>query len=204
MQRRSEESRKSQEELTQRQQKALSPRVRAYLHGRGISDEAIERYRLGEGVDNHAGLVAIPYLTKLGGVVGQKYRQIVDGRDPKYISEGPVRLYNTLAFEEADLTGLIAIAEGEFDALVLSECGIPAVGIPGVDTWKARREWRELFRGYQHVLFFRDDDEPGSRIAEQVARDLEGVRIVTLPEKDVTDTYVRHGRGMVLAAAGLN
>jgi DNA primase len=184
----------------------------SYLKSRGISLHVAQLYRLGtvdSGSPDHAeyaGWLSIPYLTR-SGVVGFKFRKMneADPRNKYMIPHGQSqRLYNTLAMDLADRTGTLAICEGEIDALTLTAlCDIPAVAIPGSDTYKNRPEWRELFRGYQEVLIFQDDDEPGKRLAQQLKADIDTARIIRLPGKDVNDTYMAHGRDGIRRAAGL-
>ena len=182
-----------------------------YLHGRGISPLTAGDYRLGlvdGSIPEHeafAGWVSIPYITKLGGVVQLKFRRIDDGDGPKYMSTGGApRLYNTPALELADQLGYVALCEGEFDAIILTGlCGIPAVGIPGVDTWGSRPEWREIFTGYSRVLVFADQDEPGQKLANRILRDLDTAHVVSLPAKDVNDAYLQFGAGKIRELAGL-
>jgi DNA primase len=118
-------------------------------------------------------------------------------------SGGPPRPYNTLALDRADSLGYVALCEGEFDAIILDGlCGIPAVAIPGVNTWASRPEWREIFQGYSRVLMFADPDEPGQKLAARILRDLDTARLVALPG-DVNETFLSHGPDKIREAAGL-
>jgi DNA primase len=212
----SDEFRASLDSLTTRYQAALSPSGRSYLNGRGLGDEVIERYRLGEvgGHDashaDYTGMLSIPYITRLGGVVSLKFRRAHECTDwcnghSKYLGPYPTRVYNALAFDQADRLGYIGITEGEFDALVLDGlCDIPAVGIPGVETWKAHREWPELFKGYQRVLVFADDDEPGRGLAKAILHDVDTATVISLPAKDVNQAYMQAGVNTIRKAAGLD
>jgi DNA primase len=192
---------------------ALSPVARAYLNGRGISDDTIAKFKLGE-VDgsfpehgDYEGRISVPYITRLGGVQGFKFRRV--GDDPnggsKYLTNHmPTRLYNSLAFERAEQAGYIAICEGESDTWTVDgECGIPAVGVPGVDTWKSHPEWRLLFDGFRKVLFFGDQDDAGDKLKAQVLRDIEQAYAVQVTGKDVNESYLKHGRDAIRAAAGV-
>lgn len=212
--------------LASQYQAAMSPGVRSYLHGRGIDDAAIARYRVGEvSADSehgsYAGMICFPYLTKLGGVVSLKFRQshdcteacdyIRDGktkRHSKYIGPYDTRLYNTLAMDRADELGFIGICEGEIDALTLDyHCGIPAVGIPGVEVWKKHPEWKELFRGYRDVYVFEDTDESGKghELAVRVVRDIQGAHLVTLTSgKDANEAFLAKGIDEIKRKAGLS
>lgn len=213
----SKESRTSLETAAQRYEMLLAndtlgDSVVAYLLSRGINLHVAQGYRLGvvdaESPDHaeYAGWLSIPYLTR-SGVVGFKFRKMNenDPRNKYMIPHGqPQRLYNTPAMDEADKTGVLAICEGEIDAITLHGlCGIPAVAIPGADTYKNRPEWRELFRGYQEVLIFPDDDEPGMKLAHQIRADVDTARIVRLSGKDVNETYQAFGADGIRKAAGL-
>lgn len=192
-----------------------------YLLGRGIEREQVDAYRLGV-VDGsfpehvpYTGWISIPYLTRLGGPVQLKFRRL-SGDGPKYMgSGGSPRLYNTLALDKADRLGYVAICEGEFDALVLDAlCGIPAVGVPGVDTWASRPEWREIFAGFSKVLVFPDQEpdktrpngtkhNPGRELGERILRDLDTAQLVGLPAKDANESYLQYGSDVIRKAAGL-
>lgn len=180
-----------------------------YLQLRGLPIAAARRFRLGvvdggEGSEHpeYAGWLAIPYLTRAG-VVSFKFRNLAEDATPKYIGPYETRLYNTLAMDAADRTGVLAICEGELDAITLELCGIPAVGVPGVQVYKKHPEWRELFNGYQRVLIFQDDDEPGRELAKQLHGDIGASSIIRLPGADVNDTFLAFGREGIRRAAGL-
>lgn len=180
-----------------------------YLQLRGLPWSAVVSSRLGvvdgrEGSEHpeYAGWLSIPYLTRAG-VVSFKFRRFDDG-SPKYIGPYETRLFNTVAMDEADKTGTLAICEGEIDALTLTYlCGIPAVGVPGAQAYKAHPEWRGLFDGYTQVLIFQDDDDPGKQLAQQLHSDIASSRIVRLPSADVNECYMSHGAEGVRKAAGL-
>lgn len=218
----SDEFRESLESAAYRYEIALASALPAlnYLHGRGILPATAAAYRLGV-VDgtipehaSYAGWISIPYLTRLGGVVSLKFRRL-GGGEPKYLTPYPTRIYNALAFDKAERWGYIGITEGEFDSIILDGvCGIPAVAVPGAETWKAHPEWKELFRGFSRVLIFQDQDEdrtgpdgrvrnPGRELAELIVRDLDTAHVVSLPAKDVNDTYLQYGADTIREVAGL-
>ena len=212
MTRLSDELRASLESAAKTYQAALpgDSQAQSYLLGRGIDGIAQGAFRLGVvdgSIPEHesfAGWICIPYLTRLGGVVQLKFRRL-DGGEPKYMSTGGApRLYNTMALEQADQLGYVALCEGEFDAIILTGlCGIPAVGIPGVDTWGSRPEWREIFTGFSRVLVFPDQDEPGQKLATRILRDLDTAHVVSLPAKDVNQAYLECGADKIRELAGL-
>ncbi len=197
-----------------RQALMLSPQVLSYLSGRGISQAAIERFQLGVVDGSFAdhlifqNRIAIPYLTKLGGVAGMKFRVPHDCTDScehqKYITPYPTRIYNPLAFERAEQLGFIGISEGEFDSMIAThECDIPTAGIPGTDTWVKHPEWKRLFDGFARVLILKDQDDAGEKLANRITHDLENATVVDLPAKDVNETFLKHGADVIRKAAGL-
>lgn len=174
-----------------------------YLAARGIPIEVADFFNLGTCNDPIAGhehvvdLLSIPYRTPTG-IVGCKFRHL-DGTVPKYMG---VTGQKTGMFNVVDLhadTDIIAICEGELDTVVLSGVvGIPAVGIPGVSTWKP---WfPKLFEPFQRVFIFADNDvkadgsNPGLALGKKIKEEVERSTIVHLPEgMDVTDVFLAHG-----------
>lgn len=191
--------------MTRAYEQAMSPEVMAYLESRGITESAAQAYRLGT-VDCSAaehvpyrGMLSIPYTTPLGGVVGIKFRQphaCTDGcgHKSKYVCPYKSTVYNTPAFTRGEAMDLIAVTEGELDALILDHLvGIPTVGIPGATMWQAHKEFPLLFAGFSRVLVFADPDEPGFHMAKNILQDVDGARMVELPGMDVNDTYLNFG-----------
>ena len=131
---------------------AIDEATLAYLKERGISDLVAANKWLGTVVGNHPGhemhqgWLSIPYVVANGGVVGFKFRRIDDGL-PKY---GAPLGQKSHLFNVTDInkqSSVIAICEGELDAIILSEvCDVPAVGCPGVSSWK--KHYSKLFQGF--------------------------------------------------------
>lgn len=91
-------------------------------------------------------------------------------------------------------SGCISVT-GNCCALHLNQIGIPAVGVPGAQTWK--KEWTELLEDVKRVYIVYDADKAGKAGAEKVAKEL-GVktRIVELPlpKIDVEDYIVKYDK----------
>lgn len=96
------------------------------------------------------------------------------------------RLYNTEVLSRDD--DVVAITEGELDALTAEACGIPAVGVPGSTSWKPY--FRELFLGYREVLILADGDDAGEKFAKTVADSLPNARIVPFPAGEDVNSFV--------------
>lgn len=191
----------------------------SYLSGRGLSEQSMGCYRLGYvrdpylGHESMRGRLVIPVLKKLE-CVGLKFRCIEDHSckdfgHAKYLTDGSQWLINTSAIDKPG--DILAICEGEIDSYILDgECGIPAVGVPGVDAWSGHPWWVDLLRGHKKVLMFADNDSanpknPGMRLAQKVLADIPRARLVTLPENmDVNETFLKYGKAEIYRRAGLD
>jgi DNA primase len=146
----------------------------------------------------YEGWISIPYITANGGCVGFKFRRIDDGK-PKYGSPTgqKAHLYNVA--DVLPLSPYIVICEGELDAVITSGMvGIPAVGVPGVQSWKPH--FPKLFTGYETVYVVGDNDikedgsNPGADFSKRVANEIVNSQIVTLPAgMDINDYYLAYG-----------
>lgn len=168
-----------------------------YLAERGITLEQAAKVRLGVVLDPLTGheayhnRLSIPYLTR-SGVVDLRFRSM-DSQEPKYmgLSGATTHLYNVTAFFKA--TSYICICEGEIDAITLDTiCNIPAVGVPGVNNWK--KHYSRLLADYERVFLFADGDNAGSEFGKTLARELNNLIVVQMPDgEDVNSAYRAHG-----------
>jgi DNA primase len=117
----------------------------------------------------------------------------INGEEPKYMGMPgtETRLYNVSALHRA--SEFIAVCEGEIDAITLDyKCGIPAVGVPGANSWK--RHYSKLLLDFQTIYVFADGDQPGSDFAKKLAREIQGVVVINMPDgHDVNSIYNLYG-----------
>lgn len=183
--------------------------VRAYLMGRGIGPEAIATFRLGVvrrplvGHELYAGRLSIPYLTPAG-VVNLRFRCVQSHdcdaeRHPKYLSlpDAGANLYNVLDLKRDNIA--ICVAEGEIDTISLSLAGMPAVGVPGIDTWQ--KHFSRCLEDFEVIYAFGDGDKAGSKFSNFLARETRA-RPIRMPNgKDCNDIYCEQGalglRGLI-------
>jgi DNA primase len=168
-----------------------------YLAERGITLEQATRARLGvvleplTGHENYTNRLAIPYITR-SGVVDLRFRSM-DLSEPKYmgLTGATTHLYNVGAFFKA--TSYISICEGEIDTITLDmACGIPAVGVPGVNNWK--KHYTRLLQDFDKVFLFADGDSAGTDFAKHLAKELGNLVTVQMPDgDDVNSMYLKHG-----------
>lgn len=169
----------------------------------GVGDYVVAaKYQLGyvadplPGDERFTGMLAIPYIGPTFDCLAIKYRNIAGGK-PKYSAphgQKP-RLFNSNAYFDSD--AVVGVTEGEMDAIAATErMGIPSFGVPGVDTWtKMEQVWSPIFKDFLHVLVFAHGDEPGQRMAHEVAEAVGWrARIVQCPEGEDVASMIHAGR----------
>lgn len=186
--------------------------AQAYLTTRGITPPAAASFRLGVvaeplvGHEQYRGRLCIPYVTQRG-VVNFTFRCLrphdckeADCR--KYDAPpGDRNLYNVTAIDQAEMAGsqTIHVCEGELDALTLTMCGLPAVGVPGADNWK--KHWPICLGDFAEIFVWADGDQAGRAFGFKLEKEL-GARRVALPRgKDVNSVYTDGGAEALLAFA---
>jgi DNA primase len=110
----------------------------------------------------------------------------------KYLGEaGEIpRLFGVWNFRHDSPT--IALTEGELDAIVATQAGARAIGVPGATQWAPY--WDHLFEGYDEVVLLRDGDAAGRAMSENLSGRLANLRSVKMPEgEDVSSYVVKHG-----------
>lgn len=169
---------------------------------RGLSLEVIKAFQLGVVLgpdvsptnETVRGFISIPYLSPTG-VLSMRFRRPPESEAPmKYWSPKgtKTRVFNTNALVNPG--HWIAICEGEMDTIAATQAGIPAVGIPGVQSWAPYM--RHMLSGFSRVMVLADNDDAGQGLAfgEMIAEQLEEVKIVLAPKgHDVNSTLKELG-----------
>jgi DNA primase len=168
-----------------------------YLASRHIDRAIAENHRLGVVVDplpgheRMVGRLVIPYLGRSDMVSALRFRSL-DQSEPKYLGLPGVelRLFKVRSLHEAGDS--IHITEGELDAISLAVCGLHAVGVPGVTSWKKHHP--RLFAGFSRVFIWGDGDQPGRGFAEKLAREIDQAIVVPVPDgADCNSLLVERG-----------
>lgn len=173
-----------------------NPDAVGFLESRGLTPEIVSRYQIGvvddplPGHELYRGMISIPYLTPSGSVTTIRWRNLTK-MGPKYLSSpGDIpRIYNTDALERASRA--ICITEGEIDALTAEMVGLPAVGLPGAQSW--RPAWKRLFVQYDIVMILQDDDDAGKEFSYKLQSEMENARTIVMTHGDVNSFFLKHG-----------
>lgn len=167
---------------------------------RGLTTETIKRYEIGWDGRHYT----IPVRDMAGEIVNVRRYDIRVGPDSERRKIWSVEGMGTPTIFPTDQLerDTLLICEGEFDALVAIQNGIPAVTRTGTaDHWKP--EWGQLFRG-KRVFVCHDMDSKGQHANDRVVANLRGktlsTTVVHLPYevtekngKDLTDFFVEDG-----------
>lgn len=128
---------------------------------------------------------------------GLRFRRVGEGDGPKYLglSGAPTRLFNIRDIHSA--ADDICITEGEFDSIILSQCGLKSVGVSGANNWKKHHP--RMMAGFQRVFIFGDGDKAGSDFSKAVLQSCSnGIRISVPHGLDVNDLYLTEGQEGIL------
>lgn len=177
-------------------------KVTQYLHGRGLSDEAIAAYRIAEAdrlpeylMDGkRADWIVWPFFRD-GELFAVKYQNLERNKKGKkeIVAEGKCEpgLFGWQAIP--DNARSVVITEGEIDALSMWEFGCPALSVPFGGGSGAKQQWIET--EFEHLVRFDtiylclDMDEEGGLAAKEIASRLgqHRCRFVELPKKDANE-----------------
>ncbi|MFC8490700.1 toprim domain-containing protein [Streptomyces sp. NPDC057235] len=192
---------------TYQQDLAADQAALSYLAKRGFGPEVAQAYRLGivrrplVGHESYAGRLALPYLTPAG-AVNLRFRCLrqhvcKDEGCPKYLSIDGMEsnLFNVLDLKKD--SPHIGVTEGELDAMTLSICGIPAVGVPGVENWQSH--FGRCLADFDLVYSFADGDKAGKSFGRFLAREAKA-RPVRVPKgQDINSIFQEGGADAVRA-----
>jgi len=191
---------------------AADTHVQGYLKSRGIDHAVAATYRLGVlrspllGHEAYRGRLAIPYITP-SGVVTFSFRCLQDHvckdtvlgvtNEGKQIKCRKYRapddldrtLYNVLDFKID--SPVIYVCEGEIDTLTLSVCGFPAIGVPGVNNWKAH--FTRCFSDYTQIFCIPDGDDAGYKMGRFLAAELKARPLRPPKGEDINSIYTKGG-----------
>ncbi|MCE9643080.1 MAG: toprim domain-containing protein [Candidatus Andersenbacteria bacterium] len=187
--------------LVSQSHEAMPDNIRQYLNKRGIPDTVIADSKLGYGNFYGKNWITIPIKDETGEYAYFKLRQDPnEGNEKITYPKGEAQIYEWDTLKRTDAP--LIICEGELDRLLLVGKGVNAItSTHGAGTFK--QEWVPQLTAFQKIYVCFDQDEPGQKGAERVAKMLDNAGItevyfVTLPDEvgeggDVTDYFTKFG-----------
>ena len=192
------------EEAVSRYEQAVSDEAAEYVLGRGLTEETALTFRLGVVADPMPGhekfrdMLCVPYLHPTGYPLTVRFRCMKQHNHREYghgkymgISGDQARMFNVGGIVRAGRE--IHVTEGEFDAMILNQIGLPAVALPGATNWSPH--YRVLLAGFSRVWVWGDPDEAGAEMVNTIARSLRQAVGVRIKDGDITDNFLTRGAG---------
>lgn len=179
-----------------------------WLEGRGLGLEFARSRGLGvvrepiPGHENMVGRLAIPYLTDVG-PVNMNFRCIQDHnckeipKHSKYMKRkgSGTSLYGVQSADWAE--EWIVVTEGEIDALVWQQIGVPAMGVPGAENWQDH--WVNVLEDFSRVYLAEDGDDAGKDLWIAMSENLTNVIRMKMPDgEDTNSMFLKEGEGYLL------
>jgi DNA primase len=115
--------------------------------------------------------VRIPYRNENGEEAAVRFRIALERSEEgddrfRWRTGSKAMLYGLWRLEDIRKVGSVVLVEGESDCHTLWHHRIPALGIPGVETWKER--WAEHLEGIERVYVVIEPDEGGRTLKEKL------------------------------------
>ena len=173
--------------------------VMEFLAGRGINEKTASLYRVAANVKGSSTYIALPYIRD-GELINIKERNIDDKKDTRQQAGAEPCLFGWHTIDPSER--FVVITEGEFDSMILTQCGIPALSCnAGVNNlgW-IENDYAALER-FSRIVIWYDSDEAGQKAAPIVGKRLgeERVMYVKSELKDANDTFLSGGAEAVFA-----
>lgn len=158
--------------------------VKDWLNGRGITDETMAAFKIGEQLRDGKAYAVFPYMRD-GELVNAKYRSVAEKKDMRQEGGAEPCLFGWHLIDPK--ARRIAVTEGEIDAMTLHQMGIPALSVnagAGNHQW-IESDWTRLER-FSEILICFDGDEAGEKGAKEVVNRLgiERCKTVAFGTKD--------------------
>jgi hypothetical protein len=180
----------------------------AWVEGRGLDLEFARSKGLGvvrnavPGHEHLTGRLAIPYLTDVGPVnitfrciLNHDCKMIQDHEKYMYPRGMPTNLYNVQTISWAD--EWIVVTEGEMDALIWEQIGVPAVGIPGAKKWEPH--WVNIFEDFSRIYLAEDGDDAGKLLWDRISYEVANVIRMKMPDgEDSGSMYLKAGKDYLI------
>jgi uncharacterized protein (DUF927 family) len=111
------------------------------------------------GLKNAVKGIAVPYMDEKGNLLATRYRHSLKGAVRfSWMKGSKLMPYGLWMLKMARERGFVVVVEGESDCHTLWAHEVPALGIPGADTF--RPEWSAYFKGID-VYLFKEPDQGG-------------------------------------------
>lgn len=166
-------------------------RVKEFLYSRGLTQQTIEVFKIGEYSEAGKDYVIFPFLFE-GKARMIKRRNIDDKKDIRPTSSDQEKcLFGWQSIPEDSRT--VVICEGEIDAMSFYQFGIPALSVPFGGGSGNKQDWveneYENLNRFDEIILCMDMDDAGKAANFELIKRLgnDRCRVATLPLKDANE-----------------
>src|SRR5215211_1206386 len=163
----------TEKNLFQTPRKLMQPfNLANYAKLKGLPLEFLKKLGLSDRKYQKRPAVRIPYLKESGVEGAVRFRigleKSEDGNDRfRWRTGSKAMLYGLWRLEKIRKAGWVVLVEGESDTQTLWYHSIPALGIPGVDTWK--EAWAEHLEGIGSIYVVIEPDKGGATLKDKLS-----------------------------------
>lgn len=182
--------------------KPISQECIDYIAIRGIAKETVEAFELKTYKDR----IAFPYY-KLETLVGvktrlpRKHNKETDGEKMLSVTGSKPYLFNA---KNIELGGDLLICEGEFDCMVLWQCGfknVVSVGAGANSVNSLLDQAKELLDNFDSLIIVSDNDPAGDKM-DAMFTEKYGNKVKLIDKKlyklnDVNEDYIKYGQAQI-------
>ena len=167
-----------------------------YAAAKQLPIEELRRYGLTDAPFYPGGAaVCVAYFDTEGQVLARRFRLTLEKRGGiddrfRWRKGSKVHPYGLWKLAEAREKGYVVLVEGESDCHTLWHHGEPALGIPGVDTW--RNEWSRHVEDIPTVCLVVEPDFAGAALRDKVGGSSLGDRLKLIDLGDQKDPSGLH------------
>ena len=161
-----------------------------YAAAKHLDPDELRHWGVSDYTRQGKAMLRIPYLDESGRPQGTRYRLAMAGEQRFRWAVGSKLIpYGLNMLDKARERGFVALVEGESDAHTLWHHHIPALGIPGANTFQAK--WAKYVEGLK-VYAWQEPDQGGRTFIGVLSKHIPGLRVLVAPEgrKDVSECHV--------------
>lgn len=177
---------------------ALTDKCRKYINTRGINDETIDTY----GLMSYKGNIAFPYYS-YSTMIALKTRDLSKNKFVSQVEGGKPFLFGFQLLNDKDYDELI-ITEGEFDCMVVNQCGytnVVSVGCGATALRSLFEQAKSFLNKYENLIILSDNDEAGEDMDEAFVKEF-GLKARLVDKnlyttKDINEEYYKNGKSAI-------
>lgn len=172
-----------------------------YVKARGITADTMRTFKL----KTYKNLIAFPYY-KHNTIVGVKTRkpEKYNGQGEKMLSIAGSKPYLFNA-QNVELKGELIVCEGEFDCMVIHQCGfsnVVSIGAGANSLATLFEQTKDFFTKFENIVIVSDNDSSGDNMDNLFLKEFsDRVKLIDknlYTKNDINEEYIMHGKDAIV------